>query len=142
MASSDIEGMLSCYDNDILFEDPAFGKLQGDRAKNMWRMLLSNNKAKIKVNFSDVEATEKSGSANWIAEYNFNQTGRDVHNVISATFEFRNNKIIKHTNHFNLHMWSKQALGFSGYLIGWTPFFKKKLQKITNEKLSRFIQKL
>ena len=142
MASSDIEGMLSCYDNDILFEDPAFGKLQGDRAKNMWRMLLSNNKAKIKVNFSDVEATEKSGSANWIAEYNFNQTGRDVHNDISATFEFRNNKIIKHTDHFILHMWSKQALGFSGYLIGWTPFFKKKLQKITNEKLSRFIQKL
>ena len=38
-AALDAETMASCYHKDILFEDPAFGVLKGEKAKNMWRML-------------------------------------------------------------------------------------------------------
>ena len=38
----DAEGMASCYHPEIVFEDPAFGKLEGSRAANMWRMLCES----------------------------------------------------------------------------------------------------
>ena len=33
----DAETMISCYHNDIVFCDPAFGELKGDDAKAMWK---------------------------------------------------------------------------------------------------------
>lgn len=137
-ASNDIEGMLDCYHPNVQFEDPAFGKLQGDRAKNMWRMLLITGKGNTKVTYSNVKADEKTGAANWRAEYIFSQTGRNVINHVSAKFEFKDGKIIKHTDHFNLHTWAKQAMGTTGLLLGWTSFFKGKLQKRTNGLLDKF----
>jgi ketosteroid isomerase-like protein len=139
-ASNDIEGMLDCYHPNVQFEDPAFGKLEGERAKNMWRMLLINGKGNTKVTYFKVKADEKTGAANWRAEYVFSQTGRNVINNVHAQFEFKEGKIIKHTDHFNLHTWAKQAMGTTGLLLGWTSFFKAKLQIRTNGLLDKFEQ--
>ncbi|WP_439151155.1 hypothetical protein [Winogradskyella sp.] len=35
----DAKTMNYCYHNNIVFEDPAFGVLKGNRAKAMWLML-------------------------------------------------------------------------------------------------------
>jgi ketosteroid isomerase-like protein len=140
-AAKDIEGMLSCYHPNIQFEDPAFGKLSGERAKNMWRMLLANSKGGIKLTYSSIKADEQKGSANWRAEYIFSQTGRNVVNRVAAQFEFENGKIIKHTDNFDLHTWAKQAMGIAGFLLGWTAYFKNQLQHKTNALLDNFISK-
>jgi ketosteroid isomerase-like protein len=140
-ANADAEGMVACYHNDIQFEDPAFGPLKGDDAKNMWRMLIKNSKGGSKITFSDVEANDKTGSANWVAEYNFSQTGRHVINKISATYEFKDGLIIKHTDVFDMWAWSKQALGLKGYLLGWSDFLKGKIQQQTNSLLKKFVEK-
>jgi len=140
-AAKDAIGMLSCYHPEIRFEDPAFGVLTGKRAGDMWRMLLSNKKSNVVVHFSDVIADDRSGSAQWTADYVFSQSGRKVHNIISANFEFKDGLIIRHTDHFDLYRWSKQALGLSGWLLGWTPLFRKKLQQKTNSLLDSFLRK-
>lgn len=141
-AQLDAERMLEWYDNEVTFEDPAFGILKGESAKNMWRMLCESQKGKdFKVKFSEVEIAEDEGKARWEAYYTFGKKERKVHNIINAHFEFKNGKIIKHVDKFNLYRWSKQAMGVSGFLIGWTVFFKKKLQKATNLRLSEFENK-
>ncbi|MBL1280981.1 MAG: nuclear transport factor 2 family protein [Fluviicola sp.] len=133
------EKMTSSYHKDVVFEDPAFGQLEGKRASNMWRMLCESQKEKnFIVTFSDIQSDDNTGSAYWEAKYEFSKTGRKVHNKIIAQFEFKDGLIIKHTDDFNLHSWAKQALGFKGYLFGRTSFFKKKLQKQTNSLLDRF----
>ena len=135
----DAETMVSCYHDAIIFEDPAFGVLKGEKAKNMWRMLCNSQKGKdFKIDFSHINATNNEGSAHWNAYYTFSKTGRKVHNSIDAKFEFKDGKIIKHTDVFNLHKWSKQAFGFKGLLIGGTSFFKKKLNAQTNALLTKF----
>ncbi len=139
-ARSDAEGMINCYDQNIVFNDPAFGKLTGDDAKNMWRMLIGRNKGSIKITFDNVIANETSGSANWTAEYVFSQTGRKVINKIAASFEFENGKIIRHTDQFDLWKWSRQAMGWKGFLLGWTTFMKSKIQKQTNYLLKSYIK--
>ena len=129
----DAEAMVSCYHENVEFSDPAFGTLKGERAKNMWRMLCENAKD-FELEFSEI--TEKS--IHWEAHYTFSQTGRKVNNIIDAQFEFQDRKIIKHIDNFNLHKWASQALGFKGWLLGGTSFFKKKLNAQTNSLLSKF----
>ncbi len=137
----DAEKMVACYHEEVVFHDPAFGTLKGERAKNMWRMLCRSQKGKdFKVTASNIRMDGTKGLAHWEAHYTFSQTDRRVHNIIEAEFEFRDGKIIRHTDRFNLHRWARQALGPVGYLIGWTPFFRKKLQEQTNGMLTGFIQ--
>nr|WP_321235228.1 nuclear transport factor 2 family protein [uncultured Psychroserpens sp.] len=137
----DAETMISCYHDDIVFEDPAFGVLKGEHAGNMWRMLCESQKGKdFKIVFSDINITSNGtmGNAKWEAFYSFSKTGRKVHNKIAAHFELKDGKIIKHTDYFSLHKWAKQAMGFKGLLLGGTGFFRKKLNQQTNHLLSKF----
>jgi len=130
----DAEKMADLYHPEIEFEDPAFGKLKGDKAKNMWRMLCQSSK-ELKITFSNIQIDSEKGTANWEAEYIFSKTDRKVHNIIKADFEFKDGKIIKHKDNFNLHKWASQAFGLKGVFLGWTPLFKSKLNKETNKLL-------
>lgn len=135
----DDENMVKYYHSEITFNDPAFGILKGDRAKNMWRMLCQSQKDKdFVVTFNNISVDEDKGYAKWEAFYTFSQTGRKAHNKVSAEFEFKDNLIIKHTDSFNLYTWAKQAMGFKGLLLGNTSFFKTKFQQQTNLLLDKF----
>lgn len=134
-SKADVTGMLSCYDDAIVFEDPAFGKLKGEEAKNMWRMLV---KPGLHLTFNNVWVDGDKGGAHWEAKYTFSKTGRKVVNNIDAVFEFKNGKIIKHTDSFNMWKWSKQALGLPGLLLGWSAFLKNKIRRQALEQLKRF----
>ncbi|MDO8999854.1 MAG: nuclear transport factor 2 family protein [Bacteroidota bacterium] len=140
-AEADAEAMINCYDSIITFTDPAFGTLKGNDAKNMWRMLIEKSNGNLKIEFANVEANDKIGSANWTAVYLYGDTQRIIVNKISAKFEFENGKIIKHTDYFDLWKWTRQALGWKGYLFGYTSFMKKKIQKQASSLLLTYSSK-
>jgi len=125
----DAETMVSLYDDDIEFQDPAFGRLKGEQAKNMWRMLVERSKGQLQIEFSDIRQQGEKVLAHWEAHYLFSQTGRKVHNKIDAEFGFRNGKIIRHTDRFDFWKWSSMALGLPGSLLGWSPLVKNKVRK-------------
>ncbi|MCK9751905.1 DUF4440 domain-containing protein [Pseudomonas syringae] len=122
-AQLDAEAMSACYTDDVLFSDPAFGELRGAQVGDMWRMLTSRAK-NFSVVFDQVRADDQTGSAHWVATYLFSQTGRTVVNYIQARFVFRDGKICEHHDHFDIWRWSRQALGFKGLLLGWTPLVR------------------
>jgi ketosteroid isomerase-like protein len=140
-ARHDYEGMAACYHDAVEFHDPVFGTLKGIQAKAMWQMLLERSKGNLKIVFSDVKASGSTGSAHWEAFYPFSKTGRNVHNIIDATFEFKDGKIIKHHDHFNLYRWSRQAFGLTGTILGFTPFFRKKIQDTARQSLKAYLLK-
>jgi len=135
-AAGDAEGMVSCYTDDIVFKDPAFGELKGDDAKNMWRMLLKT--PGIKITTHNITADDITGSADWIAEYTFSLTGKAVVNKVHADFIFSNGKIIKHTDYFSFWRWATQAFGIKGLLLGWMPFMKNKVREQALIRLRKF----
>jgi hypothetical protein len=137
-SKGDAKAMSECYHPKIQFKDPAFGLLKEKQVSKMWEMLLLKSKGNIKIQFSNIKATATAGSANWVATYNFSKTNRKVINEISAEFEFQDGLIIKHIDHFNLWKWSKQAFGVSGFLMGWTSFFQKKVQEQALLSLKKF----
>ncbi|MFT5751479.1 MAG: ketosteroid isomerase-like protein [Flavobacteriales bacterium] len=140
-AKRDAEAMNACYHDDIVFEDPAFGKLKGDRAKAMWKMLIAGGKESSTVIASNIKADDALGSANWVANYVYGTKERKVENHIYASFEFTDGKISKHTDVFDLWKWSRQAIGLAGYLLGWTSFMRNKIQKKTETALNAYMTK-
>lgn len=133
--------MNSCYHAEITFKDPVFGVLEGKDVTDMWEMLIEKSQGELKIRFSNVKAVDSKGSAEWKAYYLFSSTNRQVKNVVHAEFEFKDGLIYRHIDSFNLYNWSKQALGLKGLLLGWTPFFKRKVQQNALESLRSFQRK-
>jgi ketosteroid isomerase-like protein len=129
--------MAACYGPGSTFEDPAFGKLDGEAAGAMWRMLTSRA-GDLTVDVSEVEADDRMGSAHWIAHYTFTQTGRSVVNDIRASFEFKDGLIADHRDRFDWWRWARQALGPPGVLLGWNPLFHNAVRKKALESLKEF----
>ena len=123
----DGDAMAACYHDEARFSDPVFPDLDAAGVRAMWRM-LTGDADDLRVEFSDIEADEESGRAHWEAWYTFSKTGRPVHNVIDATFDFRDGKIVRHVDNFDFWRWSRQALGLPGLLLGWTPILQNKVQ--------------
>ncbi|MFV5701248.1 nuclear transport factor 2 family protein [Flavobacterium sp. XS2P12] len=128
-ANADAATMCECYHPKIQFRDPVFDLLKENDVCEMWKMLIEKSKGNIKIEFSEIKADEYIGSLRWTATYNFSRTNRKVVNLIRAQFQFKDGLIIKHTDDFDIWKWSKQALGITGYLLGWTGFFQKKIQQ-------------
>jgi ketosteroid isomerase-like protein len=141
-ANADAKTMSECYHPNIQFLDPAFGLLKGNDVHRMWKMLIEKSKGPIKIEFSDIKANDYTGTANWVATYNFSKTNRKVVNQIKAQFQFKEGLIIKHTDDFDVWKWSKQALGIKGRLLGWTGFMEKKIQKQALSSLKHYQETL
>jgi ketosteroid isomerase-like protein len=139
-ARHDHQAMAACYHDEARFTDPAFGTLDVRQVRAMWRMLIERSGGNLEITFRDVEANESSGSAVWEARYIFGQTGRPVLNIIRARFEFTEGKIHRHYDEFSLWRWSRQALGLPGLLIGYTGFFRSRLQKQTRKLLVTYME--
>lgn len=129
--------MQRSYHDDAEFSDPVFGTLTSQEVKTMWQMLLTRSKD-LKIVFSDVQATETTGKCHWEAWYTFSKTGRPVHNIISASFEFKDDQIYRHHDTFSLWRWSRQALGPTGLLLGWTPWVQEKVKGTARKSLSAY----
>ena len=139
---NDADGMINCYADDVVFSDPAFGELRGSDANNMWRMLVEHGGGNLKIEFSGVKADDAKGSADWTADYLFSKTGRRVFNRIHAEFEFRDGRIARHTDAFDFWKWSRQALGISGLLLGWSCFLQNKIRQNARRSLREYGEKL
>ena len=120
LSRRDAAAMAACYAPDATFSDPVFVGLKGAEVGAMWRMLCGRA-TDIRVEACDIRADDVSGTAHVEAWYPYSATGRRVHNVIEASFAFRDGLIVRHTDRFDLHRWARQALGPAGWLLGWTP---------------------
>ncbi len=136
----DASGMSACYHPEVVFSDPVFGRLHGAQAIAMWHMLCSRARD-LEVTFENVQADAGKGAAHWEARYTFSKTGRPVHNVIEAAFEFRDGRIIQHSDTFSFWKWTRMALGPTGLLLGWTPVLQTAIKKDARRNLEAFIQK-
>ena len=133
----DVDAMAACYAADVRFGDPVFPDLKGAQVGRMWRMLLAGGKD-LEFEFRDVKADAERGSAHVEARYTFSRTGRAVHNVIESRFRFRQGLIVEQRDSFGFWRWSRQALGTTGRLLGWTPLVKKTVRKQAAERLAAF----
>ncbi|MEO6172998.1 MAG: nuclear transport factor 2 family protein [Arenimonas sp.] len=141
----DADTMASCYHENAEFDDPAFSLRGKKHVVGMWTMLCTAVKEKgrdvWKFEFTDISADDIQGKAHWEAHYRFSATGRMVHNIIDAKFEFRDGLIFRHQDAFDFWRWSKQAIGPAGMLLGWSSFLKQKVRAQAAKNLAAFLAK-
>lgn len=135
----DSSTMAECYGPSIRFSDPVFQDLNGPEVEAMWHMLCEQG-TDLVVEFSDVSANDRVGSAHWDATYTLGSTGRLVHNRIDASFEFEDGQIVSHVDDFDLWRWSRMALGIAGVLTGWSGPTQSKIRGTADRSLRRFIE--
>ena len=137
-ARRDGQTMASCYTADARFSDPVFPDLRGAEPGAMWTMLTERgNDLEVRLVSHSIEG--EHGKANWVADYTFSQTGRKVHNDVSATFRFADGLIAEHRDDFSFYAWARQALGPVGVALGWTPVIRGKVRQQAAAGLRDFI---
>jgi len=155
-------GMAACYTADAAFDDPAFSLRGRDQVGGMWQMLCDSTRAKgmahWRLEVSDIatdagtstststskgtstSTSASTGRAHWEAHYLFPSTGRLVHNRIDASFVFGAQGLIaRHTDRFDFAAWSRQALGATGWLLGWTPWLRAQVRRQAAAQLQRYL---
>jgi ketosteroid isomerase-like protein len=136
-AAKDADAMAACYADDIVFEDPAFGELRGEDARDMWRMLCARA-TDLTIEHTILDSSDSAAKVNWIASYTFSAGGRHVRNDIVASMRFADGKIVEHRDVFDLWKWSRQALGVPGMLLGWSPPMQKKVRATALGNLAKY----
>jgi limonene-1,2-epoxide hydrolase len=139
-AAKDGAAMASAYDPEAQFSDPVFTDLHGKEVGAMWQMLCAGA-TDLCVEASGIVADDFRGQAHWEARYTFTRTGRKVHNVIDATFEFRDGRIVTHHDEFDFWRWAGMALGPAARLLGWTPFVRNAVRKEARAGLAKYMAK-
>jgi ketosteroid isomerase-like protein len=134
----DGEAMAACYASEASFSDPVFPELHGEQPGDMWRM-LTERATDLAVEVPQAKADDQGGSAVWIATYTFGDTGRRVVNRVRSSFRFDGAGLItEQRDEFPFWTWSRQALGPSGLLLGWTPLLRSKVRENAAAQLARF----
>ena len=137
----DYTTMQQCYSGQAIFNDAVFGILQGPEVGAMWEMLCRNATG-FSLQFSDIQLLdEEYATCRWTATYTFSKTGRRVTNHIKAHLRIQDGLITEHTDQFNFHTWSRQALGLSGLLLGWSGYLKNKVRANARKNLEKFMQR-
>ena len=139
-AKLDAQAMTACYALDAQFDDEAFSLRGREQIGGMWSMLCDA----VKTNGRDVWKLEVSAiterSAHWEPTYRFSATGRTVHNIIDAEFDFDAGGLIsRHRDRFDFWRWARQALGAPGLLLGWSPMLRAKVRAQAAKNLDRFV---
>jgi hypothetical protein len=138
-AQKDAVKMNECYAPNAVFEDPAFGRLNGKEVTAMWSMLIERGAANLTVSHQLGEVTNGKAKAHWNAIYPFSKTKRLVDNKITAEFIIEEGKIVYHKDHFNIWKWSSMALGLPGMLLGWSSFMKNKIRQQALSQLRKYM---
>ncbi len=134
----DGEAMAACYAPEATFTDPVFADLSDGEPGDMWRMLTSRS-ADLQVELREHDAEGDRGSAHWVAEYTFGQTGRRVVNDVQSVFRFDPaGMIVRQRDEFDLWLWTRQALGLPGLLLGWTPVLQHSVRDRARGGLAAF----
>ena len=137
--NGDVSRMTAHYHSNAIFEDPAFGKLNYEEVKAMWAMLIDRSRGDLKITFDILSINENLSKVAWEAKYHYGKKRRPVHNKIIASIVIEDDKIIRHTDKFNLWRWSAQAIGPVGSLFGWSPVLKNTIRKKARKALYHYM---
>ncbi|NJN78073.1 MAG: nuclear transport factor 2 family protein [Saprospiraceae bacterium] len=119
----DLYRMKAFYSHDLVFNDPVYKNLNYEETCKMWKIVRGFGQ-NFTLEIIHIEVTATTGNVIWQPSYVF-YTGKKVIHTVQTSFEIRSDKIIRHTDNFDFHNWSKKAFGTIGIWIGGTTFFRK-----------------
>jgi hypothetical protein len=145
-ANLDAATMQSCYAENARFEDPVFRLAGARQIGGMWRMLCADLRmhgiGQWDLVVEEIRARGDQGRARWRARYPFGTRPRTVRNRVYSRFDFdAKGLILRQRDAFSFWNWSRQAIGWPGWLFGWTPTLRARVQGKAGQQLARYMEK-
>lgn len=150
-ARCDWKAMQTAYADEAVFVDPVFANLNAFEVRAMWQMLCSGAKDfSLKIHRIECDSEPYIGpngenffycTADWEADYLFSATNKKVNNKVRSYIKIFEGKIAEQSDKFNFYRWSRQALGFKGWLFGMTSPFRRAVTTKARNQLGIFIDK-
>jgi len=131
--TQDVKAIGECYHNDIEYYEPAYGKMTGPRALGYWSFFFSQVK-EMQCEYDGLKINGDKGTLHIEEWYTWSATGHAVHNLVDCEFDFKDGKIFRHIDNYNLNAWAFQSLGAK--YLGWT----KKTREQEVEKFEDFLK--
>ena len=94
----------------------------------------------LEVDVKILEDTPDRARVDWTARYTFTPTKRVVVNRVHTRMVIAAGKIVQQVDDFSFWRWSGQALGWKGWLLGFTPLVRDKVQRQAAKSLTEFAQ--
>jgi len=136
LAHRDIDTMMSCYSAEATYHSPIFPHVEGDMLAATWQWFCAKAPdLTLTVKTCTIEG--EHAHVEWTATYTFPKTGRPVTQITTSTFTFDALKICCHSDHFDLHAWSRMALGPLGRVFGGRRWLQRSLQHAAAERVKR-----
>jgi hypothetical protein len=127
------------YANHAAFSDPVFPRLTAQGARLMWQMLLTEAED-LDISVKIIEDTADRAKVDWTARYTFVPTRRVVVNRVHTEMRIVAGKIVQQVDQFSLWRWAGQALGWKGWLLGFTPMVRDRIRGQAARSLKEFAQ--
>lgn len=141
----DSDTMQGCYASNASFRDPVFELSSREQIGSMWRMLCAiireQGRDAWRLEVGKVNCEGATCHVPWQPRYRFSATGRLVHNVVAAMFTCKDGLIVTHHDTFDFWHWSRQALGPTGAVLGWSPWLHNKVRAQAAANLAAFRNK-
>ena len=129
-----------CCSEHVVYFDPIFGLLERNKLIGLWEMLSKNAKG-LTIDYGEiVPVDDEYYTCDWSITYYYPPTGRKVQSSIKSYFLLKEGKIEEYSNAYSIHDWSKQAIGFTGWLFGWNRFFQQSIKNKAQKALISFLQ--
>ena len=136
LAARDAEGAARCYHAEIFYSDPRFPQVGGCAVGVLWRMRF-DQEPQFALTVDEVGVDGQGGAfARW--HWRYVHHGRPVAVRVRSMFAFRDERIVRHYDHFSFWDWAAQAHGALGTALGWSAPFKWKLRRDAMRRLERF----
>lgn len=129
--------MARCYHENASFSDPVFKDLRGDQIAAMWTMLTRGamrSKGDWSLSYTIISGNERKAMVQWEAHYTMGP-GRTVHNQVTSHLAFWDGLIVRQIDEFDFWRWARQALGPTGWLLGWSKWYQRAVSAAATRRL-------
>lgn len=127
-----------CYASNIVYSDPVYGWMEGDKVKARWEYFCAHADA-LQLTWGAVTVLDDEYfTCEWTAQYTQRETGRTIKFPCKSFFRLKDYKIIEQSDAYRLSSLIAQTDGWKGFWFGWTGYMKRFVQKRALQALASF----
>lgn len=136
----DYSEMTALLSQNIIYQDPIFGMLEGEPVFSLWQMKCKRLR-EFSFSYTNIEELDAEYiRCDWKISFFHRPTGDVVTMPGKAYMKIIDGKITEHSDAYKISDWLSVTQGWKGKFFGWMGFMQRKEQNTYRSLLERYIR--
>lgn len=131
---NDWQNMARCYHDKASFSDPIYPDLREESIVYLWFSRLAARRV-VDLQYRVLFADDRKAQVEWSGLSPLH--GKSVQIKGLSTFALWDATIVRQVDEFSFVQWSRQALGWKGWLLGSLRFYQARVQRSARSQLDQ-----